>query len=289
MSILKTPGEQYPVNYFKTYVIGETVKIMDPPYKGMLGVIAEIRDGKDAHDPDKNPEIIVKLNPPIFDEEEENITNYFNHMYPSEAPWSMKHINLDRITVSIYAISSISEEIFEEYDVYAVGETFEGNAVPTIYFIDEESARAEVNKKVFNAGGADGCNLQIYRDLNCMTVTVNGHAISMTKETIKLSRDVERRIGWNHNDKVYMEDFMDRFDDMIDGITFFNELDYKIEVEKAMEADRGNIVDNINHSLGTNEPYWEAYWYTIDTVAEEWMENYVGSPSQADEDETGKE
>ena len=92
--IINQEGMRYTYNGM-TYTVGAAVMATEASeYRGLYGTITEIRDGSDRETENDTPDIYCCFEPPLFQEEIQELEQRFTELYQS--PKKLDEITLDK-------------------------------------------------------------------------------------------------------------------------------------------------------------------------------------------------
>ena len=106
--IINQEGMRYTYNG-RTYTVGAAVMATEASeYRGLYGIITEIRDGSDRETENDTPDIYCCFEPPLFQEEIQELEQRFTELYQS--PKKLDEITLDMVIMAPEMVRVISAD-----------------------------------------------------------------------------------------------------------------------------------------------------------------------------------
>lgn len=106
--IINQEGMRYTYNGM-TYTVGAAVMATEASeYRGLYGTITEIRDGSDRETENDTPDIYCCFEPPLFQEEIQELEQRFTELYQS--PKKLDEITLDMVIMAPEMVRVISAD-----------------------------------------------------------------------------------------------------------------------------------------------------------------------------------
>ena len=106
--IVNRPNQKYE-HLGVTYAIGAAVMATEASeYRGLYGTITEIRDGSDRETENDTPDIYCCFEPPLFQEEIQELEQRFTELYQS--PKKLDEITLDMVIMAPEMVRVISAD-----------------------------------------------------------------------------------------------------------------------------------------------------------------------------------
>ena len=106
--IINQEGMRYTYNSM-TYTVGAAVMATEASeYRGLYGTITEIRDGVDRETENDTPDIYCCFEPPLFQEEIQELERRFTNLYQS--PKKLDEITLDMVIMAPEMVRVISAD-----------------------------------------------------------------------------------------------------------------------------------------------------------------------------------
>ena len=148
--ILTKQGEKYETDG-KVFVIGEPIYVADESdYKGLFGIVIEIRDGEDKETDNDTVDIYCALDKPILPFEKEELEKRFSELYQEKK--RIEDIVLDYVILSPDMLMPIKlgNENSEKIELYIVQEEYcdDEFGVNNYYFTDYILAKQKLNEIV---------------------------------------------------------------------------------------------------------------------------------------------
>lgn len=108
--IINQEGMRYTYNGM-TYTVGAAVMATEASeYRGLYGTITEIRDGSDRETENDTPDIYCCFEPPLFQEEIQELEQRFTKLYQS--PKKLDEITLDMVIMASFLTLFVEVKYF---------------------------------------------------------------------------------------------------------------------------------------------------------------------------------
>ena len=148
--ILTEQGAKYETEG-KKFVIGEPVYVTDESdYKGLFGIVTEIRDGEDRDTDNDTVDIYCSLDKPVLPFDKENLEKHFTELYGKKM--ALENIALDLVILSPDMLMpiTIADEKADKIELYIVQEEYcdDEFGVNNYYFTDYILAKQKLNEIV---------------------------------------------------------------------------------------------------------------------------------------------
>lgn len=148
--IINEQGAKYETEG-KTFVIGEPIYVTDESdYKGLFGIVTEIRDGKDKETENDTVDIHCALDEPVLPFEKEELEKRFSELYQEKK--HIEDIALDYVILSPDMLMPVKQgdENTDKIELYIVQEEYcdDEFGVNNYYFTDYILAKQKLNEIV---------------------------------------------------------------------------------------------------------------------------------------------
>ena len=289
--IINRYGADFEYNGIK-YVIGESIiGTRESEYDGLIGTIFEIRDGEDKETENDTPDIYCSFEPPVHPYDIRQLEQRFSEQY--QQPKKLKDITLDYVIMAPEMIEPLRvlRKSALKLPLYIVEEEWtvdSENGHSVTPHLDYRSARLQFCEDLAEDQrngcghtweGNDALMVESDKDLyECYLderYYENHYRISIQRHEICVSDAVLGLIGRSYTDQSRMEDFASCVAQW-DKAAILTEEQYQRFISDP------SIPDRIEKKLGKNDPYWESYWNTISTVAQEMLKEYLQENTRPD-------
>lgn len=272
--ILTKQGAKYETEG-KTFIIGEPIYVADESdYKGLFGIVIEIRDGEDKETDNDTVDIYCTLDEPVLPFDKEQLENRFSQLYGKKI--ALENIALDFVILSpdmLIPIKSCDEHT-DKIELYIVQEECGDDefSVYNYYFTDYILAKQKLNEIVaedfrngcvnewqhnddfkFESGKdyyeawIDGCHYEKH------------YTAQIFHEFLCLSKDTFEKIGKAYVNKYLRTCFKEQTEQW-DGLDNISDAEY----EKLLDSKE--LPDKIKEKLESDEAFLEKFWEAISSV-----------------------
>lgn len=295
--ILSAKGESFKYKG-KSYTIGEQIIANNKSaYDGLVGIITEIRDGKDKETGNSAPDIYCSFTPPIFPDDIAALERKFSMLY--KQPKELKEIVLDCVIMSPEMITSTNEfeNTGKKITVYSLVEEWAHNdnyGFSSELYTNLDDAIREF-KYYLALDANNGIVSELKEDGDCFEdIGVNSYecyidgryceahyAIKVEKKQLYLS-DVF--IGLIADMKISEA----RVEDYISQIQSWEELKYLSDEQYTALIQNPNLPDLIQNALDKNDAFSGAYWDSISEIGHQMIYKAVQSVNGGKHNENSK-
>lgn len=273
-----------------TYTIGDTIIGTNvSEYKGLVGIITEIRDGDDKETENETPDIYCSFEAPIFPEDVKELEETFSDLY--DEPKTIEDIVLDMVIMAPEMIISADKrhQDTKKIKVYAVTEDWANNdnyGYDMTLFATEKEAMKEF-KTIVATEALNG----IISDIKCSSAYVeeigvksyecyidgfqidNHYTVTVKEKELQLTPSCMDQVKRIFQPLIYREDF-------ISQIMQWSELEELTDAQYKAMIDDPEVPERIASGLSKNDSYWDAYWETISEVAHQIVREHVKEVSK---------
>lgn len=281
--ILNKPGESYTWGG-KTFVIGEQVYATEESeYHGLIGVITEIRDGKDKETENYLPDIYCQLEDPVLDCDKEELEKRFSALY--QCPKKLEDIGLDLVIMGpdmVMPMKALDEQkatipVFHIYEDWAAnGES--GSSV--IVTTDYDDAKRRFNK-MLSEEMMDGvipiartkCGFTMEQRKDFYSCWVDGeyseshYVLCIKEESAILSDRIAAQIGMKCRDAALRNEFYQQISEWDEVSDFTDE-------EMVQLIQSPELPGALREALDNHSSYWETYWDAISSKAYDLIQDF---------------
>lgn len=265
-----------------TYRIGaEIVGSAESDYKGLNGIILEIRTDNDIETDNYTPDIHCYFDPPCLPGDIKDIEKRFSKLYRTEK--KLEDIPLDHVIMApdeILMLSSPRKSI----EVYVLEEDWANNddyGHSTAVFTDYSESKAKLNA-VLQEEMNIGClsdwisdeNYQFDTDDNSYEgwidglYTSNHYKIALTKFALSITNSVYEKLGREYIDLCHVKDFAEQ-------IECWDEISELTDEQYQELISNKTIPERINKELSMNDIYLECYSESVCEVACKIVSEYI--------------
>lgn len=272
--IINEQGAKYETEG-KTFVIGETIYVTDESdYKGLFGIVTEIRDGKDKETENDTVDIHCALDEPVLPFEKEELEKRFSELYQEKK--HIEDIALDYVILSPDMLMPIKsgDENTEKIELYIVQEEYcdDEFGVNNYYFTDYILAKQKLNEIVaedFRNGYVsewqkiDEFKFESGKDY--YEAWIDGfhcekhYTAQIFHEFLCLSKDTFEKIGKAYIDKYLRNCFKEQTEQW-DGLDNISDAEY----EKMLNSQE--LPEKIKEKLESDEAFLEKFWETFSSL-----------------------
>lgn len=148
--IINKQGAKYDADG-KIFVVGEPIYVTDDSdYKGLFGIVTEIRDGKDKETDNDTVDIYCTLDEPVLSFDKEQLEGRFSQLYGNKM--TLENIALDYVILSPDMLMPVKpgKENTDKIELYIVQEEYFDDefGVNNYYFTDYILAKQKLNEIV---------------------------------------------------------------------------------------------------------------------------------------------
>lgn len=267
------------------YVIGQTIVGTDASeYKGLFGVITEIRTGDDKETENDTPDLYCSFEPPELPCEIKRLEEVFSDLYG--VPKRLDDIILDLVIMApemVKPMPELAEDkrqpiVFVLCEDWAVDDDH-GSSV--MIFTDVNYAKLQlemmlreersigcierwsVNESMVEDSSEDSYECYLNGDYNH-----NHYALSIVSMPLNTSEQFMREVFERKQSSYQLEDFVSQIDDW-DEIQELNDDQYQRLIHDSRFPER------FQNALGKNDLYWEAYWETMSETAYTFIKQFI--------------
>ena len=282
--IINKQGAKYDADG-KIFVIGEPIYVTDDSdYKGLFGIVTEIRDGKDKETENDTVDIHCALDEPVLPFDKEEFEKRFSGLYGMNK--SIDDIALDYVILSPEMLIPINSDTAntEQMTMYVVQEEYcdEDHNVYNYYFTDYISAKQKLNEIVAE-DFINGCvsewqhndDFEFESGKDYYEAWIDGHAgekhytAQIFHETLSLSKDAFNEIGQAYINEYLRTCFKEQTEQW-DGLDKLSDGDY----EKLLNSKE--LPYKIKEKLESDEAFLEKFWEAFSSVCFDIMREKKG-------------
>lgn len=272
--IINEQGAKYETEG-KTFVIGEPIYVTDESdYKGLFGIVTEIRDGKDKETDNDTVDIHCALDEPVLPFEKEELEKRFSELYQEKK--RIEDIALDYVILSpdmLIPVKSITDNT-DGINLYIVQEECcdDEFSVYNYYFTDYISAKQKLNELV----GEDirngyvndwkyNKNFKFESDIDSYEAWIGGEYASkhyiakIVQEPLCLSNDVFNIVGQAYINEYLRNCFKEQTEQW-DGLEELGDGEY----EKLINSK--DLPHRIKEKLESDEAFLEKFWEAFSSL-----------------------
>ena len=272
--IINKQGAKYDADG-KIFVIGEPIYVTDDSdYKGLFGIVTEIRDGKDKETDNDTVDIYCTLDEPVLPFDKENLEKHFSELYGMKM--TLENIALDYVILSPDLLMPVKpgEENTEKIELYIVQEEYFDDefGVNNYYFTDYILAKQKLNEIVAE-DFRNGCvnDWQEYEEFKFESgkdyyeAWIDGrhcekhYTAQIFHEFLCLSKDTFEKIGKAYIDKYFRNCFKEQTEQW-DGLDNISDAEY----EKLLNSKE--LPEKIKEKLESDEAFLEKFWEAFSSV-----------------------
>ena len=272
--IINEQGAKYETEG-KTFVIGEPIYVTDESdYKGLFGIVTEIRDGEDKETENDTVDIYCSLDEPVLPFDKEELEKRFSELY--ENKMSLENIALDLVILSpdmLMPVKSIDENT-DKMVLYIVQEECceIETGIYAYYFTDYISAKQKLNE-IVHEDFKNGCVKKWQNSKGFMyecledsyEAWIDGEYCSkhyiaqIIKEPLIFSKDAFEKIGQAYINEYLRTCFKEQTEQW-DGLDKLSDEDY----EKLFNSEE--LPHKIKEKLESDEAFLEKFWEAFSSV-----------------------
>lgn len=254
----------------KKYIVGEYVYATESAYYGLIGVIKEIRTGKDVETENGAPDVYCDFYEPVLQADKDRINKAFGEYYA-----------LDGIIMAPSMITPIREGCCSGKEelgkVFLLQENWnfdgEGLQSNTMAFTNKESALMFLRYKLYI--DAEEGSIAAYQGKDNMMVDEGAEDYEIYLEgfynedhylihIVEVSLATAESYYQALKEKVTK---LSRRDDIIEQISQWEETLAMSEAQYSALINDETISERIKEGLSSEDEFWETYWRVVSEVA----------------------
>ena len=262
----------------KKYIVGEDIYATESSYYGLIGVIKEIRTGKDKETDNPEPDIYCDFFEPVLEADKERLYQTFGNYYA-----------LDGIIMAPSMVTPIREgccngiEKFGSIFLLQEEWAYDGDGVQTntMAFTNKESALMFLKYRLYQE--AEEGSISSYRDNDAVVVDEGAEDYEIFLEgfynddhylihILELSLAMSESYLKSLTQKVIA---VERREHLIEQIEQWEETSEMSDAQYSAVINDETLSERIANKLADDAFYWDSYWQAVSEVASELIEKYA--------------